>query len=243
MQHLCCVQIHRARTLAWHIKKKTQQDTYDNLREAAGIRNKYLANKLVLQNPIVEKQSDMDKFVSERLQQLATHSQETAVDEMMAASFKQFKSGREKRSVRCIVLSRQRYNFMSAVYGLVSLELSLLILCHSFPTKNNLRLSAAFKRTVVGESPEAAVLREDAADIGSQLEMHENIDDQIVAALRASFHSLNVKRMKQHADPPNHGLMNFWTVEARFIRVQERRETGRQDHQRQLDEALRAMQR
>jgi hypothetical protein len=80
----------------------------------------------------------------------------------------------------------QRFNFMSSVYGLVSLELSLRILCHSFPTKNDLGLSAAYIRSVVGESPEAAVLREDAADIGSQLDMNVHIEDQIIAALRAS---------------------------------------------------------
>jgi hypothetical protein len=68
----------------------------------------------------------------------------------------------------------------------VSLKLSLLILCHSFPTKNDLRFSAAYIRTVVEESPEAAVLQEDAADIGSQLDMNVYIEDQIIASLRAS---------------------------------------------------------
>lgn len=235
---MLCAQTQGTNTGMAH-SKKTQEDTYDLLGEAAGIRNKYVANQKVLKNPVLIDHSDMDELFQGTLKTLSKTAQSSAVNQCLRKDFKDFQRGRKDRSGRCKVKSSERFNFFRAVYSLVSLELSTLILCHEFPSLRNRRLHTSFLRLISLDSKEALVIREDALNIGAHVAAkEESIVPDVMRLLKSSFRSLNVYRNKPGHAGAKHDLMCFSSVSSRFERVNRRMDKECDNNAKNYMEAL-----
>jgi hypothetical protein len=126
---------------------------------------------------------------------------------------------------------------MQAVYGLVSLELSIAVLGDGFPPPSSDALQSMYLRAICQNTDASNILLEDAVNIGAQFDINKSMVQNIIGAIRDACKYVNIQRRKS-AFPPNHELLNFTSVTQRFDAAEKKRIAESAKNKKKYEEAL-----
>jgi hypothetical protein len=181
----------------------------------------------------------MNEFVKEQMQNAADAGTEIVSDKVFRAQYTKFTSGTVVTSPHCKIISRQKVNFMKAVYGLVNLEFSLPILMRKFPHLHDKKFVAAYRRTLLFRSEGGTILRTDAAEIGAVITVKEKNGflPAVLAQYRETFRTVNIRRLSSPF-PPFHQLLNFHQIVKRIKNAKQRWEQEKLVNDKKYQNAL-----
>jgi hypothetical protein len=206
-----------------------QRVIYDDLRRERGVANKKLANKSLLEKTVDariiddgSRDSSFGQAVAEKCRSDAEDAVAQLRNDAKEKLFRQFLSLVTLRGPRRTILSRERYNFLRAIYSMISPEFTAAVLfSRPYPTESDRTMARRFHRFLCTSGEGMRLVRENCVAIlrhagasNSDVDLSKPTSPGLFLRLAAMWHSclMSLDMSRVNKSPRLHTLFNFQKV-------------------------------